>query len=365
MIATSACRLVALRGPCSRVWRRAPDNRIGPQNLVPGLVARHPPRAPLRPSNAMSGSSASGGSSSNENDGLGSKFEQSAPSASTLRDVLLPVLDSYQRALREHPVATKAVTSLVGFAIGDRIAQSIGSSTSFDVLRFVRMSLYGVMIDGPVGHYFYQFLDTKIYPNDPKCTQAVLAKTAIDQCIWAPIMTCVFLAFLTTLEGHPDVGMISSVIQAKLVPIMLANFTVWPLAHLVNFRFVPPEQRILFNNVVAIAWTTYLSYTCGAVAGGGGAELAGAAAVAGTPRDVLTLAAGLPCVAATADVLSHASPQTLEVVRETSAMNDIAVAWGVDGLKGGHELTGMNGGTEVLLQYFKLKNEALSLVCRP
>ena len=282
-----------------------------------------------------------------------------------LREVLLPLLDSYQRVLRDHPVATKAVTSLVGFAIGDRIAQTIGGSSAFDIFRFARMSLYGVMIDGPVGHYFYQFLDTKVYPNDPKCTQAVLAKTAIDQCIWAPVMTCVFLAFLTSLEGHPDIATITSVIQTKLVPIMLANFTVWPLAHLVNFRFVPPEQRILFNNIVAIAWTTYLSYTCGAVAGGGAEGTMAAAAAGGTPRDVLTLAAGLPCVAATADVLSHQSPQTLELVRETSAMNDIAVAWGVDGLKGGHEMGGLNGGMEVLMQYFKLKNEALNAVCRP
>jgi len=225
-------------------------------------------------------------------------------------------------------------------------------------LRFVRMSAYGVMIDGPVGHFFYQFLDRKIYPEDPKCTNAVLAKTAIDQCIWAPVMTCVFLAFLTTLEGHPDVTVITSVIQAKLVPIMLANFTVWPVAHLVNFRFVPPEQRILFNNIVAIAWTTYLSFTCGSTTGGVG-EMGG---TGGSPRDVLTLAAGLPCVAATADVLSHANAHTLEVVREMTAMNDMVIAWGVDGLKGGREVS---GGTEVLMQYFKLKNEALSAVCRP
>ncbi len=42
------------------------------------------------------------------------------------RDALGSLIESYQRVLREHPVATKAVTSLVGFAIGDRIAQTIG-----------------------------------------------------------------------------------------------------------------------------------------------------------------------------------------------------------------------------------------------
>lgn len=64
---------------------------------------------------------------------------------------------AYLHALDKHPVATKAVTSLVGFAIGDNLAQSIGGAP-FDVLRTLRLSAYGLFIDGPVGHYFYQLL---------------------------------------------------------------------------------------------------------------------------------------------------------------------------------------------------------------
>jgi len=45
------------------------------------------------------------------------------------RDALGSLIESYQRVLREHPVATKAVTSLVGFAIGDRIAQTMSGGT--------------------------------------------------------------------------------------------------------------------------------------------------------------------------------------------------------------------------------------------
>lgn len=43
------------------------------------------------------------------------------------------------------------------------------------------------------------------------------------------------------------------VVQSKLLPIMLANFSVWPVAHLVNFKYVAPDQRILFNNVSHLA----------------------------------------------------------------------------------------------------------------
>lgn len=59
-------------------------------------------------------------------------------------------LHAYTTALRDHPTATKAVTSFLGFGIGDAIAQSIGAP--FDITRNIRMSLYGLILDGPLGH---------------------------------------------------------------------------------------------------------------------------------------------------------------------------------------------------------------------
>ena len=40
--------------------------------------------------------------------------------------------------------------------------------------------------------------------------------------------------------------------QAKLVPTIIANYVLWPAAHFVNFRFVPTEHRILYNNCVSV-----------------------------------------------------------------------------------------------------------------
>lgn len=41
-------------------------------------------------------------------------------------------------------------------------------------------------------------------PDNPRSTKAVVIKTAADQLIWAPVMTCVFFAVLKSLEGHPE-----------------------------------------------------------------------------------------------------------------------------------------------------------------
>ncbi|KAG7673373.1 hypothetical protein Ndes2526B_g03185 [Nannochloris sp. 'desiccata'] len=247
------------------------------------------------------------------------------------------VVKAYNDALTRHPVATKAMTSLIGFAIGDRLAQSFGGAP-FDVYRCLRLSLYGALIDGPVGHYFYQFLDTKIKPDDPKGTTAVLTKTAIDQLLWAPGMTVVFLAFLTTLEGRPEA--IMSVIQAKLLPIYLANLGVWPIFHLINFKYIDPKQRILFNNIVAIAWTTYLSWTCGPAAG--------------TPRDAL--AAGLPCAAQAAAAMLQ-SHHVAESIRQTAAVESMLGGWGADGFPNAE------AGAELLVNYAAMKAEVVRTVC--
>jgi len=36
------------------------------------------------------------------------------------------------------------------------------------------------------------------------------------------------------------------------VPTIVANYVLWPAAHFVNFRFVPTEHRILYNNCVSV-----------------------------------------------------------------------------------------------------------------
>jgi hypothetical protein len=45
----------------------------------------------------------------------------------------------------------------------------------------------------------------------------------------------------------------------QLMPALLANWKLWPAAQLVNFTVIPPEQRILFGNIVGVCWTCVIS----------------------------------------------------------------------------------------------------------
>lgn len=92
------------------------------------------------------------------------------------------VLLAYDRAAKSHPVPTKALTSFFGFALGDRIAQTVAAGT-FDPYRCLRLSLYGLLLDGPVGHAWYKLLDKHVCPEAPTSNKAVLIKTALDQLV--------------------------------------------------------------------------------------------------------------------------------------------------------------------------------------
>lgn len=162
----------------------------------------------------------------------------------------------YNRLLDEQPILVKSLTSLFGFMIGDICAQTI-IGNEYNVYRTMRLTLFGILMDGPIGHCWYSLLDKNVFPEDPKAAKSIVAKTALDQLIWAPFFSCVFFSFVRTLEGHPELAF--STIQSELVPTLVANYALWPLAHLINFRFVPSQQRILYINAVQILWTSYLS----------------------------------------------------------------------------------------------------------
>lgn len=48
----------------------------------------------------------------------------------------------------------------------------------------------------------------------------------------------------------------------RLPSLWLLSNALWPAAHVINFRYVPPEQRVLFVNCVSIIWNVV---TCGVV----------------------------------------------------------------------------------------------------
>merc|ERR1712232_1519814 len=142
-----------------------------------------------------------------------------------------------------NPLTTKAFTSLVGWFLGDLLAQLfIVKAPSLDVGRLVSLTIFGFIYHGPSGHYFYNWLDSKIEGTGLK---SVLAKVGVDQLFWCPIFMSVFFTYLGFVKGD-SVGAIGEKIKNDLFSACKGSWKVWPAVHFLNFKFISTKHRLLF-----------------------------------------------------------------------------------------------------------------------
>ncbi|GBF92303.1 hypothetical protein Rsub_05505 [Raphidocelis subcapitata] len=206
--------------------------------------------------------------------------------------------------LGRRPLATKVVTGVVGTLIGDGIAQATAHMAErrraaarpgarrprfqYDAARAARLCLYAAAIGSPVGHYWFAFLDKNVFPGRMGHPGTALLKVALDQAIMAPAGMALFYVAISLMEGK-RLDQAADVLAAKFGPTMAANYLLWPAANFVNFRFVPPEQRILYVNAVYIGWVSFLSTMA---AEGGGAPRRALAADAASDKTARLSPAG-------------------------------------------------------------------------
>ncbi|KXZ55559.1 hypothetical protein GPECTOR_2g1108 [Gonium pectorale] len=202
-------------------------------------------------------------------------------------------------------------------------------SFKYDVGRVLRLCLWSVAVGTPIAHYWFRFLDTRIYPHAPKSNSAVVAKLLLDQLVMSPAGTALFFFGFRLLEGGTLAEARSS-LAAKWAPTMALNYVLWPAANIINFKlfagwmgdpvhtatvmvpglhqmlmwimlgywetevnrpnglapyfcqFVPPEQRILYVNCVALFWSAVMSHMANRKEGPPGTVPGTAAASGGT-----------------------------------------------------------------------------------
>ena len=104
----------------------------------------------------------------------------------------------YESLLDDKPLLMKALTSFVGFAIGDILAQVFIQKGEFDFARLFRLASFGFFVHGTTSHWFYGMLDGKIPGTSAK---VVFTKVFIDQVLWNPIFGTVFFTYLNFWEG--------------------------------------------------------------------------------------------------------------------------------------------------------------------
>ncbi|KAK9469553.1 hypothetical protein V1512DRAFT_244991 [Lipomyces arxii] len=168
----------------------------------------------------------------------------------------------YNTRLAARPILTQCVSTGVLFGIGDAVAQTMVPDEKlngkYDYMRTARMCFHGGVVFAPLVSQWYRLINTRIViPGRP--TAEAFARMVVDQTVWAPFGIASFYVSMGVLSNQ-GWDVIKQDLQNKWYPTMVGNYAVWPAVQIINFRFLPLEYRLLFVNVVSIAWNAFLSY---------------------------------------------------------------------------------------------------------
>ncbi|KAM9810660.1 peroxisomal membrane protein 2 [Neosynchiropus ocellatus] len=176
----------------------------------------------------------------------------------------LRLLHQYLFLLKRYPILTKSVTSAVISALGNILSQYLesrkkaknGAAVSrMDAAGPARYGIYGLLITGPVSHFFYQLMEAWIPSTDPYC---LLKRLMLDRLVFAPGFLLIFFFAMNILEakGWED---FEKKMRRTYWTALKMNWRVWTPFQFVNVNFVPVQFRVLFANVVAFFWYAYLA----------------------------------------------------------------------------------------------------------
>ncbi|CAD6506275.1 BgTH12-07202 [Blumeria graminis f. sp. triticale] len=128
---------------------------------------------------------------------------------------------------------------------------------SFDFERLSRFMAYGCMM-APIQFKWFKFLSKSFPITKQNGLESALKMMALDQLIFAPAGIATFFTVMTIAEGGGRRA-VSTKLRDMYLPTLKANFVVWPLVQMVNFRLMPLQFQLPFVSTISIAWTVYLS----------------------------------------------------------------------------------------------------------
>ncbi|KAF8898366.1 hypothetical protein BD779DRAFT_1666232 [Infundibulicybe gibba] len=182
----------------------------------------------------------------------------------------LTLARAYQQSFDTHPNATLAITGGCLNALGDMVAQMTQNFDTkeheihprYDLTRTLRFFCFGITISPLIGrwnHFLEHRFPLRSIPGSNRVSIRALSKrVACDQLVMAPIGLGLFLGSMGLMEGR-SAGQIKEKYTDLFKPALLTNWKVWPVAQLINFRYMPLPYRVPFQSSCGVFWTLYLS----------------------------------------------------------------------------------------------------------
>ncbi|TVU22992.1 hypothetical protein EJB05_32717 [Eragrostis curvula] len=183
----------------------------------------------------------------------------------------------YQQCLATHPVRTQVVSSGVLWALGDTGAQAVTHYSArpdrrvntpedkdkefkIDWKRVGITSSFGFAFVGPVGHYWYEYLDRIIRRRyQPNSFKFVASKVAADGMLFGPLDLILFFSYVGLASGR-SVEQVKDDVKRDFIPALVLGGLIWPAVQIANFRFIPVRYQLLYVNFFCLLDSCFLSW---------------------------------------------------------------------------------------------------------
>ncbi|KAL1552432.1 protein sym1-like [Salvia divinorum] len=180
----------------------------------------------------------------------------------------------YQYYLSKYPFRTEMVSSGIIWGLGDMAAQTITHTTAkkrneegkerfhINWKRVAKTSLFGIGFVGPVGHLWYDWLDSFIRLRlklHPRSFCFIAMKVALDVTFFGPMDLLLFFTYMGFTSGK-SVSQVAEELRRDFIPAVILEGAMWPFVQIANFRFVPVEYQLLYVNIFCLLDSCFLSW---------------------------------------------------------------------------------------------------------
>ncbi|CAI0543313.1 unnamed protein product [Linum tenue] len=178
--------------------------------------------------------------------------------------MLLKLWGWYRNCLTSHPLKTQVISSGFLWGAGDIGAQYQDKEAEFRInwKRVATTSAFGLGFVGPVGHFWYEYLDKFIRLRlklAPKSARFVAAKVAADGIIFGPLDLLVFFTYIGFSTGK-SAAQVKEDVKRDFLPSLVLEGGIWPLVQVANFRYVPVQYQLLYVNFFCLIDSAFLSW---------------------------------------------------------------------------------------------------------
>ncbi|CAD6233596.1 unnamed protein product [Miscanthus lutarioriparius] len=121
-------------------------------------------------------------------------------------------------------------------------------------------SSFGFAFVGPVGHYWYEYLDRFIRRRfQPNTFKFVASKVAADGFLFGPLDLLLFFSYVGLGQGR-SVEQVKEDVKRDFIPALVLGGTIWPAVQIANFRFIPVRYQLLYVNLFCLLDSCFLSW---------------------------------------------------------------------------------------------------------